>query len=210
MAKVKAPLMSEAAVGTLGGITYRNNGYGPYVSRRPVAPHLMTPTQTLRRSQLKLAHSAYMSLSDNQKAEWESVRVPPETGRNLYIACAMRALATGLPAPTSIDRSVPEHHLSDFELVAAQKSPPFFQIDWIYSGTFGAIVIPYYLLCWSNRETPKPRKLLMGSSSPISFPGVFVDAKYWAPVLHCRLDIVSEVDFRIYSQTLLRFIPFWT
>jgi hypothetical protein len=210
MARVKYPLMSEQATGTVGGLTFRNNGYGPCVSARPVSPHLRTPIQTVRRGQLSQAHRAWEALSDSDRAAWESVRIPPASGRNLYIGCYCRAAIAGSTPSNKPNRTPSNGRITEPEVIYATTNPCEMLLHWTWTGTQNSMLFIYQLSTFSGRETPKPRKLLWAGAGNDSDQWAGINPTFPAPVVHVRFDFLHPLDWRLTGHKLMRFEPVWT
>jgi hypothetical protein len=209
MAKVKNPLFSEAASGALGGLQYSGNGYGNIVSRRSITPHLMTPLQTEARSRLKFAQSAWVALTDIEKAAWQAFATPPETGRNTFVAHWIRWQIMNLPGNPE-----PVHHtsysrLENLSWLPSGIYPPSIELSYDYYGDGSAYLIYKTLATYSNRQSPTPAKMLVSGVSGIDLPPYNFYPKVAAPVIHVRLEVIDNVNASIIETLQYRLEISW-
>jgi len=130
--KVGAPLAGIR--GTLGGITYSENGSGTYAKQwsRPSNPR--TPHQTVERGFLARMPSLWGALSDAQRADWRTFAADPAqektnplgeayyaSGYNWFCQCSVSLLRVGRatlkPAPTQAQPAPPT--IDDFRVCVA-------------------------------------------------------------------------------------------
>lgn len=130
--KVGAPLAGIR--GTLGGITYSENGSGTYAKQwsRPSNPR--TSHQTAERGFLARMPSLWSALSDAQRADWRSFASDPAqektnplgetyyaSGYNWFCQCSVSLLRVGRvtlkPAPTQAQPAPPT--IDDFRVCVA-------------------------------------------------------------------------------------------
>jgi len=87
MPKVTGPLFSITALGTLGKvITFQKNRSGSIVTKMPVPKKGTTEDQEAARSKFQAAAASWSSLTENEKANWNSVAAgTKQTGFNIYL-----------------------------------------------------------------------------------------------------------------------------
>lgn len=130
--KIGAPL--SGIRGTLGGITYSENGSGPYAKQwsRPVNPR--TGLQTQERGFLARMPGLWAALTDAQRADWRTFAEDPAqektnslgeayyaSGYNWFCQCNVSLLRVGRatiqPAPTQAQPAAPT--IDDFRVCVA-------------------------------------------------------------------------------------------
>ena len=204
MAKVKAPLMSESASGTIGGLTFKQNGMGNIVGRRSITPALMTPVQLKQRAIFARVQHLWDNLDQKEKDAWGMMAVYPETARNRFIANTTRWLMLGIagrpnPVPYQ-ERDV----ITDVVISPWTKAPPTIEFAYSYDGNFDSIGIFYTLATFSHRESPKPRKLIYSGFAYLAGGAEIIPIKCVAPVVHVRLEIMNPSNGNIHQKLLYR------
>lgn len=203
MAKVKQPLFSQEAVGALGGIQFRRGTYGPIVSRRSVTPHLMTPAQTLQRSRLAHAHRAFDALTDAQREAWNAFATYPETGRNAYVRAYTILDKLGLTPATDPRTSTDIPRISN---VTAAWYPPTakrLMVTWTLDNAGSGRLLLYIYQTWSNRDYPKPAKLIYKANGFDYTPYIIHTLPYLSPRTWLRLELRSMYTGELYSSHLM-------
>lgn len=130
--KVGAPLAGIR--GTLGGITYSENGSGTYAKQWSIPSNPRTPHQTAERGFLARMPSLWAALSDAQRADWRSFAADPAqektnplgekyyaSGYNWFCQCNVSLLRVGRatiqPSPTQAQPATPT--ILDFRVCVA-------------------------------------------------------------------------------------------
>jgi len=92
MAKVKMPLFSAGARGTLGdGITYKGGLGGPLVTRKPVRVRGDSEAQQAQRQRFQDGALMWKAVDAEERAEYEALgRLERMTGYNYFIRLTMR------------------------------------------------------------------------------------------------------------------------
>jgi len=134
---------------------------------------------------------------------------PPLTGRNLFIGTITRWHALGIPGTPS-----PVHHTSttrlyNVQLIAVDADPPTCMLSWSYTGAADAHLAIYALATYSNRESPKPNKLVIVSNAPINVGFAYFPLKCAATTVHIRLQLVDKTNGQVIHSTLYKFHPVW-
>jgi hypothetical protein len=209
MATVKNPLFSEEAHGNMSGLEFRRGTYGHVVGRTSLPPHLRTPAQTVQRSRLKLAHTAWEALSESDKQAWSRFATDTITPRNAFIAAALRFATVGrilLPRPVD---PAPATTISNVEVLTLFPSTPAIRLIWDYSGSPSNLVAAYVHMTYSNRLTPTPAKLVYSASIPPNLTPFYMPVPCTAPVAHVRLDIIDNNNGSLHGSYLSRFEIAW-
>lgn len=204
MARLKNPLFSQSAVGQIGGLLYRDGTYGTFVSRRSIAPSLRSPLQTTTRSTFVAAGVAWNALTDAQRASWENIADYPATGRNQYVAAFTKLGRAGLTpaasAPVTSQTATIKLTVKTIDIA----DPYTIRLAWTRTGAFNAVLFFYHQGTWSNRATPKPRKLTIVGTSAM-FPSDWAGAPpFGAPVNWLRADILDRFTGRLLGSTLVK------
>jgi hypothetical protein len=200
MAKVKAPLFSESASGTIGGLTYKDNGYGAVVGRRSITPALLTPKQSAHRVSFTLAQHAWITLDENTKTAWNNLAMPPLTGRNLFVGRYSRWLDLELPGiPTPVIHSA-ETTIEIIRYFWESPGSNLIYMEFHNSGELNNIFTLYTLPTFSHRSTPTPSKMQLTGSIPAYTEEVFFVAKCYAPVCHIQYEIMDIVSGASYGR----------
>lgn len=207
MPKCTGPLLSQSAVGTIGGMLYRTGTYGPIVSRSSSSPSIRTPAQSAHRGALKRAHESWLTLTDAERNSW-MIHAPPQmTGRNLYVAAHIRlAPADIMPSPY-YDLSVENEYLCD--LVAdvygePATAPPLLSIRWTPLGDPINVCKIWVYQTWSNRTLPKPSKFLLLATIALADGGTNLYLTYQSPVVWVRLEVVNWFRGSVTARHLLQ------
>lgn len=204
MARVKNPLFSEAATGQLGGLLFRNGTYGPIVSRRSITPSLMTPAQCAQRARLKLAHSAWNALTDDNRRAWDAIATYPATGRNTYIRAYTILNKLGYAPHASPNPAETPTAIAVKSAFIDVGPPVSVYAAWTDTGSITNMVLAYTYPTFSQRATPKPSKLIYTGFAQANVHSMLVFPKFLADLIWLRLDIVSPGTGKFFGSTLIR------
>jgi len=88
MVKIKSPLMSETAHGTIGGVlTFSERASGAQVRTQKKQKDISTPARTIQREKYTEAVEAWNQLIGSEKATWtRNAKGQNLTGYNLYLS----------------------------------------------------------------------------------------------------------------------------
>lgn len=206
MARAKNPLFSEQASGQMGGLLFRRGTYGPVVSRRSSAPHLMTPAQTAHRCLLAAAHRSFTALSESEQAAWGRYATPPETARNAYFRAYVIGAKMGVTPALPAD---PSYEIGLFSVTSATAfAPPVLSshFEWDYSGSVSCRILFYALHTWSEREFPKPSKLVYAARVGANVLSADVALPFSCPVHWFRLELRGRYTGRLLQSRLIRLV----
>jgi hypothetical protein len=207
MPKVVAPLLSQSAVGTLGGLLYRSGTYGPIVSRSSSSPALRTPAQSAHRGALRRAHDAWLTLTPLEQSSWLIFAGPHETARNVYTAAFIRlSYADILPLPSAIHVAQDEYIFNITADVYAPPAsdPPLLSLRWSVSGNPQNVLNIWVYQTWSNRELPKPAKFVRRSYVAAADMGVDLFLPIDSPVVWVRIEVINWDNGQVSAKHLIR------
>jgi len=155
MARVKQPLLSSEASGTVGGLEFKRSSYGTVVSRRSIAPHIQTPAALAVRDNLHIAHAAWLALPDSARAAWRHLAPARITGRLSFISAFIQAKTLAMLLP---DNPTPAHADVKLGPITVQYCPnpyPYIQFLFDPQGDLDCPVSLWIHQTWSHRATPR-------------------------------------------------------
>ena len=206
MAKVKSPLLSLEAHGELGGVEYRQGIYGPMVGRRSIASMQATPLQLLHRSRLKLAHTAWLALSDTDRSLWCAHATYPATGLNCFLSRYVKFLMAGI-SPLTIP--LPDSHIlpitnirSGFEY---DPYPPIY-LYWDVQLTGTDYIFAYVYETSSGRANTSPNKMRFHSKIQSPVNSIYIRTNTAYHNTHIRLDQISSSNGDLIGSHLFKIV----
>jgi hypothetical protein len=135
MAKVRNPLLSDAANGSLGNITFRSGRGGAVVSLKPRPLYIPTAKRIQSADRLRKANADWRDLDADTRAWWEDHAIAGSSGHATFVGCSCRAQIFGdwiIPQPVITPSAAPlGYHYTWF-----LDTDPLLQIDFELS-TFG-------------------------------------------------------------------------
>lgn len=207
MPKCTAPLLSESAVGPIGGLLYRSGTYGQIISRTSSSPALRTPAQSAHRGALRRAYDSWMSLTDEQRDSWNAARSGTKSALNAYTAAHVRISHAG-NLPSSQYQTTPgsfsfRNPTAEFYTTNPDGSASCV-VYWDPAGTAEALMNIYVLSCFSNRATPKPSKLIYRTSALLSDAGALFAIPFLGTTTWVRLELVDPLAGSVTQTALVR------
>lgn len=155
MARVKCPLLSVEASGTVGGLEFKRSSYGNVVSRRSITPVIRSPRALAVRDNLHIAHVAWMTLSDTAKAAWHIGAPPNLTGRLSYISAHIQAKTLGILLPDNPTKPTAPVHLGPISVEYQPGPPRLLLFSYDATGDLDCPVSLWTNQTWSGRASPK-------------------------------------------------------
>jgi len=207
MAKAKMPLFSVEASGALGGLEYKRGIYGNVVGRRSISAHRSSPAQLDTRAKFGRAAHYWATLSDADRAQWNSILMSPRDLKAEVIACFLRF-------PWIEDYPVRPDPIASWDVGFAWISvwwppsvPGLFELEITTDGpaqcfgNFFTLPIPYVgAYC-----TPEQLKY-QTYASPISTTTVLPPVAY-TPALRLRIDAIGRDNGVLLDTWSLDVVP---
>ena len=207
--KLKSPLMSLEAHGTLGGLEIRRGPYGSVCGRQSISTRLATPLQLQTRANLITAHRAWESLSDSDRHSWDQHATGVLTGRNTFVSMFLRFSTAGIAPIISPKRSAPVDPLRDLQLSYLIWWPDNFTITWTTLPAAQNLILFYTQSSFSRRQLPTLSKMKYQLTAYTSNEIINWITPYPAAIYHFRLDLVSRENGDLLGRHLLRLPNPW-
>ena len=209
MAKVKSPLMSEAASGALAGIEYRTTPYGAVVGRRSIATPTRSAAATFHTLQLKRAKPRWDTLPAKVKAAWarhSKARLPAFS--DFQCAQGRAGLAgvyIGFDDPNQVvSRRILNPYIDN--IIPASRS---FRVRWTCTGTGTNRVFVYTANSWRQLTNPPDRAFRWRGWAFTSALSVTLADNPFAPHVWVRVECLHRYGWQTLQRYYIRLCHPW-